>query len=75
MLKLLEAHREGFTKAGFAEYSSLVEMNTFEKVYWEKAMQQEDYELLGIRWVFIYKLDSAGFLLYYKARLVIRGDM
>uniref|UniRef100_A0A093UNR6 Retrovirus-related Pol polyprotein from transposon TNT 1-94 n=2 Tax=Talaromyces marneffei PM1 TaxID=1077442 RepID=A0A093UNR6_TALMA len=75
MLKLPEAHREGFTKAGFAEYSSLVEMNTFEKVHWEEAIQQENYELLGTRWVFTYKLDSAGFLLRYKARLVIRGDL
>jgi hypothetical protein len=75
MLKLPEAHREGFTKAGYAEYNSLMEMNTFEKVHWEKAMKQDNHELLGTRWVFTYKLDSAGYLLRYKARLVIRGDM
>ncbi|KAL3704338.1 hypothetical protein TMatcc_010029 [Talaromyces marneffei ATCC 18224] len=75
MLKLPEAHRQGFTKAGYAEYDSLVDMDTFEEVHWEEALQQEDYELLGTRWVFTYKLDSAGFLLRYKARLVIRGDL
>jgi hypothetical protein len=75
MLKLPEAHRNGFTKAAYAEYDSLVEMDTFEQVHWEKAMKQDDYELLGARWVFTYKLDSGSYLERYKARLVIRGDM
>jgi hypothetical protein len=26
-------------------------------------------------WVYIYKLDTNGFLKRYKARLVIRGDL
>jgi hypothetical protein len=26
-------------------------------------------------WVYMYKLDTNGFLEYYKARLVIRGDL
>jgi transposase InsO family protein len=75
MMKLPEIHREGFTKAAYAEYNSLVEMDTFEKVHWEKAIKQNDYELLGTRWVFTYKLDSGSYLQRYKARLVIRGDM
>lgn len=50
-------------------------MDTFEKVHWEEARKQEDYELLGTRWVFTYKLDSGGYLEHYRARLVIRGNM
>ena len=75
MLKLPEAHRDGFIKAAYAEYDSLVEIDTFEKVHWEEARKQEDYELLSTRWVFTYKLDSGSYLERYKARLVIRGDM
>ncbi|KAI7978240.1 hypothetical protein EIK77_003559, partial [Talaromyces pinophilus] len=69
MLKLPEAHREGFIKAACEEYNSLFEMNTFEKVHWKEAMKQEDYELLGSRWVFTYKLDSGSYLERYRARL------
>jgi hypothetical protein len=75
MLKLPEAYWEGFIKAAYAEYDSLIEMDTFEKVHWEEARKQENYELLGTRWVFTYKLDSGGYLERYRARLVIRGDM
>jgi hypothetical protein len=30
--------------------------------------------ILPLMWVFTYKLDKNGFVIKYKARLVIRGD-
>jgi hypothetical protein len=75
ILKLPPRHREGFTKAAYTEYDSLTQMDTFEPTPYEEVIQNPDNELLGTRWVFTYKLDSAGYLLRYKARLVIRGDL
>ncbi|KUL81978.1 hypothetical protein ZTR_10709 [Talaromyces verruculosus] len=71
MLKLPEAHQEGFIKAAYAEYDSLIKMDTFEKVHWEEAIKQEDYKLLSTQWVFTYKLNSSSYLERYKAHLVI----
>ena len=32
-------------------------------------------DLLFLMWVFKYKTDSDGFIIKYKSRLVIRGDL
>ena len=31
--------------------------------------------MLPVMWVFTYKFDEDGYLLKYKARLVVRGDL
>jgi hypothetical protein len=31
--------------------------------------------VIPVRWVFIYKFDTDGFLAKFKARLVVRGDL
>ena len=32
-------------------------------------------DLLSLMWVFKYKTDSDGFIIKYKSRFVIRGDL
>ena len=32
-------------------------------------------DLLPLMWVFKYKTDSDGFIIKYKSRLVIKGDL
>jgi hypothetical protein len=36
--------------------------------------EAEDF-VIPTRWVFTYKFDEEGYLLKYKARLVVRGDL
>jgi Reverse transcriptase (RNA-dependent DNA polymerase) len=36
---------------------------------------QGDTQVLPLKWVFTHKLDPAGYLLRYKARICVRGDL
>ncbi|TAQ86812.1 hypothetical protein B7494_g4882 [Chlorociboria aeruginascens] len=65
-------HSEGFTAAARKEYNTLTEKDTFQII--DRSMAQP-IRPLPTMWVFTYKFDADGFLIKYKARLVVRGDM
>ena len=67
---LRHPHAEGFRKAAEFEYQTLLRMDTF--VVIPKTSNQKPLPLM---WVFTYKFDPDGFLVKYKARLVVRGDL
>jgi hypothetical protein len=62
--------RDGFIQAAKKEYGDLFQRNTFKKV--EKPTNAR---VLPVRWVFVYKFDTDGYLEKHKARLCVRGDM
>ena len=64
-------HRAGFLAAVELEYSDLQKQGTFMAV---PAAEASEF-VIPTRWVFTYKFDKEGYLLKYKARLVVRGDL
>jgi hypothetical protein len=68
---LRHSHRAGFMAAVEREYSDLQEHGTFVPVPEAEA----EAFVIPTRWVFTYKFDEEGYLLKYKARLVVRGDL
>ncbi|KAI0991690.1 hypothetical protein K3495_g16497, partial [Podosphaera aphanis] len=52
------------------EYNALVEKNTVVPVKKTNSMAP-----IPLRWVFTYKFDEAGYLLKFKARICVRGDL
>ena len=62
--------RKGFRSATEAELKSLKEKKTFELVDYPEGKQ-----VLPLKWVFTYKFDDAGYLIRYKARICVRGDL
>jgi hypothetical protein len=45
------------------------------KKMWKIIDKRDDYTLISLKWVFIYKSDSNDFLFKYKAFIVIRDDL
>jgi hypothetical protein len=45
------------------------------KKKWKIVDKRDDYKLISLQWIFIYKLDLNHFLFKYKARIVIRDDL
>ena len=54
------------------EYNDLKRRRTFKIVLKEEASNKQ---ILPLKWVFKYKLDSDGYLQKLKARLCVRGDL
>lgn len=74
VLKLPEHHRQAFLTACRKELDTISRKNT----YIRRRRQELDWnnlEVLPLMWVFKYKFDSDGFLLKYKARICVRGDL
>jgi hypothetical protein len=59
-------HKEGFIKAAEKEYRDLTQRNMFRKVN-----QPKNARILLIRWVFVYKFDTDGYLIKYKVRICV----
>jgi len=61
----LEKHqyRLEFKNAAYQEFQALIRKGTFKKVPWDKTLK-----LLPLRWVFVYKFDTDGYLSRFKAR-------
>jgi len=59
-----------FKAAAYTEIKALMGKHTWDEVRLVKKV----YRLPTI-WVFTYKEDSDGFIMRFKARLVIRGDL
>jgi hypothetical protein len=68
----LQTHpqKEGFIQAAKKEYGDLFQRNTFTKME-----RPTNIRVLPVRWVFVYKFDTDGYLEKYKSRLCVRGDM
>jgi hypothetical protein len=45
------------------------------KKTWKIVDKRDDYKLISLKWIFIYKFHSDDFLFKYKARIVIRDDL
>src|SRR3954451_21726422 len=54
------------------EYHDIKQQGTFQKV---ARQQAKGGQILPLIWVFKYKFDSDGYLIKYKARICVRGDL
>jgi hypothetical protein len=71
--KELKRHAQGkqFEAAAVAEFNSCWKKATFAK----PDITADKADAVPLMWVFTYKFDEDGYLLKYKARLVVRGDL
>jgi hypothetical protein len=67
---LRHSHAEKFIKAAQIKYNAIKTKKT-----WKIVDKRDDYKLISLKWIFIYKFDSNDFLFKYKARIVIRDDL
>jgi hypothetical protein len=70
--KELRTHpkRQGFEVAACKEYQDLERRNT-----WRQVPKISATRTLPLMWVFTYKFDTNGYLIKYKARICVRGDL
>lgn len=64
-------HRLGFQAAATKEITDLRKQETFTSVQ-DSSVRSF---VIPLMWVFTYKFDDNGYLVKYKARLVVRGDL
>ncbi len=69
-IMLRHSHIEKFIKTAQMKYD-VIEM----KKTWKIVDKRDDYKLISLKWIFIYKSDSNDFLFKYKARIAIRDDL
>jgi hypothetical protein len=69
-IMLRHSHTEEFLKAAQMKYDVIKMKKT-----WKIVDKRDDYKLISLKWVFIYKSDSNDFLFKYKARIMIRDDL
>ncbi len=67
---LRHSHAEKFIKAAQMKYDVIETKKT-----WKIVDKRNDYKLISLKWIFIYKFDSNDFLFKYKARIVIRDNL
>jgi hypothetical protein len=67
---LRHSHAEEFIKIAQIKYNIIETKKT-----WKIVDKRDDYKLISLKWVFIFKSDSNDFLFKYKARIVIRNDL
>jgi hypothetical protein len=65
-------HSDGFAEAARSEIKNLKAKGTFEEVDRPSDVSKQ---VLPLTWVFTYKFDEDGFLVKYKARICVRGDL
>ena len=72
--KDLETHQFGleFKAAACKEYSDLDRKGTFQTV---QILEATRHFIILVMWVFTYKFDTDGYLVKFKARLVVRRDL
>jgi hypothetical protein len=73
-MKLPTLHKQGFIAAMQREISDVKRKDTYKTITW-KEFNARDNEVLPLLWVFKYKFDSGGYLIKYKARICVRGDL
>jgi hypothetical protein len=69
-IMLRHSHAEEFLKAAQMKYD-VIET----KKIWKIVDKRNDYKLIFLKWIFIYKFDFDDFFFKYKARIVIRDDL
>jgi hypothetical protein len=62
--------KDGFMDAARLEYQTLMKKGTMRRV--EKTSK---IKTIPLKWVFNYKFDTDGYLLKFKARICVRGDL
>ena len=62
-------HAAGFSQAANKEYGDLERRGT-----WMSVKRPTKADVVPVMWVFTYKFNFNGYLINYKARLVVRGD-
>ncbi len=67
---LRHSHADKFIKTAQMKYNVIETKKT-----WKIVNKRDDYKLISLKWIFIYKSDSNDFLFRYKARIVIRDDL
>jgi hypothetical protein len=67
---LKHAFREQWLEGTKLEYDTLLKLNTFRTVPFP-----EDAQVIPVMWTFVYKFDTDGFLVKFKARMCARGDI
>jgi hypothetical protein len=70
---LKHPEKNGFIDAAKIEYTHLLKAGTFE--FADKASVPQGKLPIPLMWVFSYKFDSDGYVLKYKARILVRGDL
>jgi hypothetical protein len=73
-MKLPTLHKQGFIAAMQREISDVKRKDTYKTITW-KEFNAQDNEVLPLLWVFKYKFDNEGYLIKYKARICVRGDL
>jgi hypothetical protein len=72
---LVHPYCEGFRAAASKEYQDLERCNTFHHVPINETSDTKAMKILPLIWVFTYKFDTDVFLIKFKARLCVRGDL
>ncbi|KHJ32378.1 hypothetical protein EV44_g3605 [Erysiphe necator] len=52
------------------EYNTLLEKNTFEQI-----RQTDSMHPIPLKWVYTYKIEKSGYLIKFKARICVHGDL
>ncbi|KAI1663278.1 Pol protein [Pyrenophora tritici-repentis] len=65
------AHGKQFEATAYAEFNSCWKKGTFAKL----DITADTTDAVPLMWVFTYKFNEDGYLLKYKARLVVQGDL
>jgi hypothetical protein len=69
-IMLRHSHVEIFLKTAQMKHDVIETKKT-----WKIVDKRNDYKLISLKWIFIYKLDLNDFFFKYKARIVIRNDL
>ncbi len=69
-IMLRHSHVKKFLKIAQMKYDVIETKKT-----WKIVNKRDDYKLISLKWIFIYKFDSNDFLFKYKVYIVIRDDL
>ncbi len=69
-IMLRHSHAEKFLKVTQIKYDVIETKET-----WKIVEKWDDYKLISLKWIFIYKSNSDDFLFKYKARIMIRDAL
>ncbi|EDN08977.1 predicted protein [Histoplasma mississippiense (nom. inval.)] len=64
-------YRDEWINAAKREWDSITQQNTYEIVN----RPSKDTSVIPLHWVFTYKFDDDGYLVKFKARICVRGDL